>query len=95
VVPVRRTRSAEQDLLELVERIAVDRPRTAQRFLARVDRTVAMIASMPECGRPRDNFGTGVRSVPVGNYVLFYRPEHDGITILRVLHGSRRLEDLL
>lgn len=33
-----------------------------------------------------------MRSFPVFRYVVFYRPLDDGITVVRVLHGSRDLE---
>ena len=35
----------------------------------------------------------GLRSFPVGNYLVFYRPlaEGDGIAVIRVLHGARDL----
>jgi toxin ParE1/3/4 len=36
-----------------------------------------------------------VRSFPVGNYVVFYRVVTDGIELVRVLHGMRRLRSLV
>jgi len=39
-------------------------------------------------GRSRPEFGEGVRSLIVENYVIYYR--HDGdLLIARVLHGRR------
>jgi len=32
--------------------------------------------------------------LPVGNYVIFYRPIEDGIVVIRVLHGARDLPEL-
>ena len=31
----------------------------------------------------------GLRSFPHGDYLIFYRPLRDGVSIVRVLHGSR------
>lgn len=36
-----------------------------------------------------------LRSSPVGNYLIFYRPLPDGIEILRVLHGARDIAAIL
>jgi plasmid stabilization system protein ParE len=30
-----------------------------------------------------------------GNYVIFYEPREKEIDLVRVLHGSRRIEDLI
>jgi toxin ParE1/3/4 len=35
-----------------------------------------------------------LRSFPVKNYVIFYRPLEDGIEIVRVLHGAQDLPPL-
>jgi plasmid stabilization system protein ParE len=29
-----------------------------------------------------------------GSYVVFYRPEDDGLVVVRVLHGARNIEEL-
>lgn len=43
-------------------------------------------------GRMREILSAGLRSFPVGRYVIFYRPLQDGIDVVRVLHGTRDLE---
>ena len=37
---------------------------------------------------------TGLRSLPLGNYIIFYRPIDDGIEVVRILHGARDLPPL-
>lgn len=44
---------------------------------------------MPESGRKRPDLAPDLRSLPVGNQVIFYRPIPDGIQVIRVLHGAR------
>ena len=39
--------------------------------------------------------GPNFRSLPVGNYVIFYRSTHDGIELGRVLRGVRDMTALL
>ena len=40
-------------------------------------------------------FGTGSRSLAVGEYVVVYCVENEDVLILRVVHGKRDLESLL
>jgi plasmid stabilization system protein ParE len=35
-----------------------------------------------------------LRSVSVGNYVVFFEPRNYGICVIRVLHGRRNIEAL-
>jgi len=35
-----------------------------------------------------------LRSLPVGNYLIFYMPVEDGIVVVRVLHGMRDVDAL-
>jgi toxin ParE1/3/4 len=50
-----------------------------------------MLAEHPFVGRPRPEFGQGVRSFPVGNYLIFYTPSQNGIDVARVIYGGRDL----
>jgi toxin ParE1/3/4 len=52
------------------------------------------LANMPYLGRPRDDFGHGLRSFPVGEYIIVYSVQGEDVLILRVVHGRRRLEAL-
>jgi toxin ParE1/3/4 len=66
------------------------------------DRTVdsiadrfVLLATHPHLGRRRDDdLRAGMRSFPVGEYVIFYRVEADDVLILRVIHGGRDIEAL-
>ena len=54
-----------------------------------------LLANHPNLGRARDqDLSSGVRSFPVGEYVILYRIEGDDVLILRVLRGSRNMEML-
>jgi toxin ParE1/3/4 len=43
----------------------------------------------PLIGRARPELAADLRSFPVGNYVLFYRPIADGVELVRALSGHR------
>ena len=49
----------------------------------------------PPMGRRRDeDLAPGLRSFPVGNYVIIYCIEDADVAILHVFHGSRDIESL-
>jgi toxin ParE1/3/4 len=66
-------------------------PVAAYRFLDALEETCEMLAEHPFVGRPRPEFGQGVRSFPVGNYLIFYTPSQNGIDVARVIYGGRDL----
>lgn len=86
--------AAEEDLTDIWLYVAQQRSiRTADRLTARVIGKFPSLALHPGMGRRREELGVGIRSFPVGNYVIFYKPTEDGISILRVLHGARDIEN--
>lgn len=89
-----RTSRAHLDLVEISFRIAGENPAAADRWLDSIDEKCQLLARMPELGRKRPDLAAGLRSLPVGNYVIFYRPMDDGIQVIRVLHGARDLPPL-
>jgi toxin ParE1/3/4 len=89
-----RTSRAHLDLVEAALRIAEDNPVAADRWLDTVDAKCQLLAQMPEAGRRRPELAPDLRSLPVGSYVIFYRPVPGGIQVIRVLHGARDLPAL-
>jgi toxin ParE1/3/4 len=83
---VRRPR-ARQDLIEVWQYIADDNEAAADRTLDRIERALVNLAENPTIGRARPELAPDLRSFPVGNYVLFYRPMPDGIDLIRVRSG--------
>jgi toxin ParE1/3/4 len=68
----------------------------ADRFIESLADRFYMLASNPYIGRRRDeDLRPGLRSFPVGNYVIIYRIEGEDVWILRVIRGSRTVEALL
>ncbi len=89
------TRQAEEDLLEIWSYVADDNPAADDDLLDDIDATCAKLADATHSGRLREELAPTIRSMPVGNYVIFYRPEEDGVVVIRVLHGARDLPGLL
>lgn len=88
VVHTRRSRS---ELVEILLYIRRDNHSAAKALLRRINQTLELLGDFPKLGTSRPEFGRSIRSLPVGNYLLFYRPVKDGIQLVRVLHGSRDL----
>ncbi len=84
--------SALSDLVEIWEYIAEDSEARADAFVETIDRKFRALAENPGMGRTRDELAEGVRSFPVGRYIIFYRSLMDGIEVVRILHGARDLK---
>lgn len=80
---------AQEDLTEIWEYIADDSINRADAFIDTVDGKLRTLAAQPMMGRARDELMSGLRSFPVGRYVLFYELVTDGIALVRVLHSAR------
>jgi toxin ParE1/3/4 len=85
---------AELDLWEIWDYIADDSFDRADDFLDRVEEKLRSLARTPGMGRRREELLPGLQSFPVGNYVVFYRAIEDGIDVIRILHGSRDIEEI-
>jgi len=83
---------ADSDLLHILtylsERNRVVAVELANHFNARVE----SLAHFPFIGRDRSLLAKGLRSVVVGNYVVFYRVDEQRIFIVRVLDGRRDID---
>lgn len=89
---VQRHPRAAEDLLDLWSYIAQDDMDAADRMLDRIEAKLHLVAQHPLMGRGRPELAEGLRSVTLGNSVLFYRPIPDGIALVRVLSRYRDLD---
>jgi toxin ParE1/3/4 len=89
-----RSSEATIDLAEIAIYIGKDSPTAAEGWLDGVDRLLRLLAENPAMGEAVDHLAPGMRRHTFGRYLLFYKPRSDGILLYRVLHGSRRIEDL-
>lgn len=81
---------ARRDLIEIWSHIAEDNESAADQLLDRIDELLRMLRDNPKAGRMREELAHDLRSFPVGNYMMFYRPTDAGIMLVRVL--SARLD---
>lgn len=69
----------------------------SERFTRTVDEKVALLVEHPLAGEACPVYRVdGMRQFPVRefNYVIFYRSTHDGVQILRIVHGSRDIPSI-
>jgi toxin ParE1/3/4 len=67
----------------------------ATRLIDAITSRFYLLSNFPYVGRARDeDFGAGMRSACVGEYVIVYCADGQEVLILRVVHGRRDLEAL-
>jgi toxin ParE1/3/4 len=68
---------------------------TADRLIESITERFFLLATYPHIGRRRDeDLRPGLRSFPVGEYIILYRFEGEDVLILHVMHGSRDIQAL-
>lgn len=93
---VKITRTAEGDLNEIWDYIGKDSPREAEKFILRIEHQIATLEQYPErCPLVPENevLGTGYRHILYGDYRTIFRISQTTVYILRIIHGSRLLDD--
>jgi toxin ParE1/3/4 len=91
----RITTQAQADLDDLWDYLAERNETAADHLLDEILERARHHARFPKTGRPRDDLLPGLRSFVVRPYVVFFRPVDDTIEILRVVHGSRDVDDIM
>ena len=87
----RLSKQSRLDLDDIWLFIASDNLAAADRMIDELVGKFRTLASEPGIGPARDELAESLRSFPVGNYVIFYRPMPSGVEIARVLSGFRDL----
>ena len=85
--------AARDDLKRISRYIAVQMqsPQGAKRLRARFLHDFRRLARNPLMGQSCPELGENLRLWSVGNYVVFYVPQVDGIDIVQVVHGAQDL----
>ena len=89
-----RTPQADSDLDDIWYYVASrsNSVEIADRLIESITSRFLVLASHPNIGRARDeDLRPGLRSFPVGEYLILYRMQDDDVIILRVVRGSRNL----
>ena len=77
------------DLREIWAFVANDRPSAADSLIDSFYEKFRLMAMNPAIGEARSDLGEGLRILSVGSYVIGFRKFHEGVEIVRVVHGAR------
>lgn len=85
-------RAARADLREIANyfRKAADDV-IAQAVANKIIEKVETLGIRPTRHRSRSELSPGLRALPVGNYLIFYRVDDEIVSIIRILHGARNI----
>ncbi|HTQ37897.1 MAG TPA: type II toxin-antitoxin system RelE/ParE family toxin [Pirellulales bacterium] len=89
------TVTAERDLYEIRDYIALDKPVAAQRWLLRIAKQIRSLKTMPlrhEVIPEAQEIGIEYRHMLLGPYRTIYRVEKERVIVVRVIHGARLLD---
>jgi toxin ParE1/3/4 len=90
---LRISEPAKEDLLEIYQHIAQENPAAAERLLRTFQEKFELLLKFPNIGRERNEMIVGLRSLPVGKYIILYQPSDEVLEILRVRHGATNLNE--
>ena len=91
----RLTRRASRDLASIWHWVRKDSGRSRAQTILRAFATATdRLVDLPELGTARPHYGEGLRCLVVRPYLIFYRKEAGGVTIVRIIDGRRDLEAL-
>ena len=90
--PVRHTRRARADLLDIWLEIASKNPAAADRLYDRLEARVKVLGKYPEIGAARSDIAAEARMLVEGSYLILYRIRADDVQVVRVLYGARDID---
>jgi toxin ParE1/3/4 len=85
--------SADADFAEILTDLAAKAGwRTASKYDELFEKLYDRLADHPHSGPPRPALGQSIRIGVVSPYIVIYRNEGDDtVTVLRIVHGRRRI----
>lgn len=86
---------ARLDLLSIWLYIAEDNPNAADKLLDNIGSTCELLGENPKLGQARPDIAPTMRHLPIKNYLILYQEQPLGIEIIRVIHGSRDLNEII
>lgn len=90
----RITNQAKKDLDAIWEYLTERSFERADTILDEIQNRFPLLAQFPKIGRTREELSPNLRSFPVGEFLIFYRPMEQGVEIVRVLGGRRNIEPI-
>lgn len=92
---VERTRRTRVDMLQIWVYVAERNPPAADRVISRLNADIATLGRNSMIGESIDHLAPGLRRFASGNYVILFRPLENGVRLVRVVHASRSITEVL
>lgn len=93
--PVEISPAARHDLADIWEYISRDNEEAATDLLQSIYQQCLVLAELPGLGRSRNvDLAIGLRSYPVGRYVIYFRMCGSTLELVRVIHSARDLTEI-
>jgi toxin ParE1/3/4 len=84
---------ASEDLVGIYLYIAERNPTAAETLVRRIDEKFDQLSDLPFIGRKRSSLAPGLRSVVVGNHLIFYSVSPDSIIVVRIIDGRMDIDE--
>lgn len=89
-------RQAARDLADIAAYLEEREPLArVDAVLARITARIRFLADNPALGKARDDLFSGIRTWSESSFVIAYRATGSDIQIVRIVHGARRIRELL
>lgn len=88
---------AIDDLLQIERYIAAESgdEDIAVRFTKKLQAQCRKLAELPgQLGRPRPEIRDGIRSIPFGNYIIFFRYDDPYFYVISIIEGHRDIDSV-
>ncbi|MDG5495352.1 type II toxin-antitoxin system RelE/ParE family toxin [Niveispirillum sp. BGYR6] len=86
------SQQADRDLIIIWRFIADNNKAAADALVRKLGKSARLYAQNPAMGRLSPQLGADIRCFPLGRYLIFYRPQPDGILVIRILHAARDID---
>jgi toxin ParE1/3/4 len=86
---------AALDLEEIGDYIARDNPQRALSFVGELESHCQRITELPSAFPMREDLAPSLQMAVHGNYIILFRIQNNTVRIERIVHGARRLQNLL
>lgn len=83
---------ANTDLLRIYAYLLPRNQAAAERIIGRINHRFQQLSRFPFIGRPRPSLAQGLRSLLVGNHLIFYTVDAEEITIVRVIDSRMDID---
>lgn len=88
---IRISAAADGDIIKISQWIARDSLHASLQWIENLDEQLRRIGRSPGIGTDRSELRPNLRSTPLGQYVIFFQSVRDSVTVVRIIHGAKRL----